>query len=89
MTTRAIIEQIVRDFKKVWLPEFSDRAFKLKQTPQQINTIASFIEIESRLNEERPPIASVIYNRLNIGMLLGIDQTAVYITKIENRWGMS
>ena len=31
-------------------------------------------------------IASVIYNRLSNKMPLGIDQTAVYIAKVENRW---
>jgi UPF0755 protein len=86
VTTRDIIKKMVGEFKKVWKPEYADRAFKLKLTPHQIITIASLIETESRLNEERPIIASVIYNRLKKGMPLGIDQTAVYIAKMENRW---
>jgi UPF0755 protein len=86
VTTRAIIKTMVAEFKKVWKPEYADRAFKLKLTPHQIITIASLIETESRLNVERPIIASVIYNRLKKGMPLGIDQTAVYIAKMENRW---
>jgi UPF0755 protein len=86
VTTPAIIKKMVDEFKKVWKPEYADRAFKLKLTPHKIITIASLIETESRLNEERPIIASVIYNRLNKGMPLGIDQTAVYIAKMENRW---
>jgi len=86
VATRAIIQKMVGEFKKVWKPEYAARAFKLKMTPHQIITIASLIETESRLNEERPVVASVIYNRLNKGMPLGIDQTAVYIAKMENRW---
>jgi len=86
VTTQAIIRKMVGEFKKVWKPEYADRAFKLKLTPYQIITIASLIETESRLNEERPIIASVIYNRLNKGMPLGIDQTVVYIAKMENHW---
>jgi UPF0755 protein len=86
VTTKAIIKKMVGEFKKVWKPEYADRAFKLKMTPHEIFTIASLIETESRLNEERPFVASVIYNRLNKGMPLGIDQTAVYIAKMENRW---
>ena len=86
VTTHAIIRKMVGEFKKVWKPEYADRAFKLKLTPYQIITIASLIETESRLNEERPIIASVIYNRLNKGMPLGIDQTVVYIAKMENHW---
>lgn len=86
VTTGTIIKTMVVEFKKVWKPEYSDRAFKLKMTPHQIITIASLIETESRLNGERPIVASVIYNRLNKEMPLGIDQTAVYIAKMENRW---
>ena len=86
VTTQAIIKKMVGEFIKVWKPEYADRAFKLNLTPHRIITIASLIETESRLNEERPIIASVIYNRLNKEMPLGIDQTAVYIAKMENRW---
>ena len=35
---------------------------------------------------ERPIFASVIYNRLSKGIPLGIDQTNVYIAKMEGRW---
>ncbi|MFD0748689.1 endolytic transglycosylase MltG [Mucilaginibacter calamicampi] len=86
VTTQAIIKQMVEEFKKVWKPEYADRASELKLKPHQIITIASLVETESRLDEERPVIASVIYNRLKKGMPLGIDQTAVYIAKMENRW---
>jgi len=86
VTTQAIIKKMVGEFKKVWKPAYADRALKLKMTPHQIITIASLIETESRLDDERPVIASVIYNRLKKGMPLGIDQTAVYIAKMENRW---
>jgi UPF0755 protein len=84
--TQDIIKKMVTEFKKVWKQEYTDRALKLNMTPYKIITIASLIETESRLNEERPIIASVIYNRLNKGMPLGIDQTAVYIAKMESRW---
>jgi UPF0755 protein len=86
VTNLAIIQKMVGEFKKVWKPEYADRAAKLKLTPHQVVTIASLIETESRLDAERPVVASVIYNRLKKGMPLGIDQTAVYIAKMENRW---
>lgn len=40
--------------------------------------IASLIEAETRVEAERPLVASVIANRLQIGMPLGIDATLVY-----------
>jgi len=47
-------------------------------TPYDGVIIASMIEREARLDEERPVIASVIFNRLDQGMLLQIDATVVY-----------
>jgi UPF0755 protein len=41
-------------------------------------TVASMIEAEARVDEERPKIASVIYNRLEVGERLGIDATVSY-----------
>ena len=49
------------------------------RTLDEIITVASMIEREAGNNEERPVIASVIYNRLRIGMTLGIDATLRYI----------
>jgi UPF0755 protein len=44
----------------------------------QIITVASMIEREARVPEDRPLIASVIYNRLRQGMPLQIDATVEY-----------
>jgi UPF0755 protein len=51
---------------------------KLGQTPYGILTIASMIEEEAKLAEDRPKIARVIYNRLALGMPLEIDATLFY-----------
>ena len=47
-------------------------------TPYEVVVIASMIEEEAKLTEERTLIAGVIYNRLEIGMTLGIDATLLY-----------
>lgn len=85
-TAQDIIKQTVEQFKKTWKPEWNEQARRLGRTPHEIVTIASLIETESRLEEERPIVASVIYNRLSKNIPLGIDQTAVYIAKMQNRW---
>jgi len=81
-----VIKRMVEQFKSFWKPEWSEKAKSLGRTPQEIVTIASLIETESKYEQERPLVASVIYNRLSKNMALGIDQTAVYIAKMENRW---
>jgi UPF0755 protein len=40
--------------------------------------IASLIESEAQLDEERPTVSSVIHNRLAMGMKLDIDATVLY-----------
>ena len=46
---------------------------------RDVVTIASMIEKEAADDEERAEIASVIYNRLDAGMVLGIDATILYV----------
>lgn len=46
----------------------------------EILIVASLIEAETRSAEERPLVASVIYNRLREGWFLGIDATCIYGT---------
>jgi UPF0755 protein len=47
-------------------------------TPYEVVVIASMIEKEAKLPEERTLIAGVIYNRIEAGMVLGIDATLLY-----------
>ena len=48
-------------------------------TQYQVVTMASLVERETALASERPVVASVMFNRLNQGMLLQIDATIAYI----------
>jgi UPF0755 protein len=47
-------------------------------TPHDVLTIASIIEREAQVASDRPKVASVIYNRLKIGMRLQLDSTVQY-----------
>jgi UPF0755 protein len=47
-------------------------------TPYQVLIVASMIEREAKVPEDRPKIARVIYNRLFLGMPLQIDSTLLY-----------
>ena len=57
---------------------FVDLSSELGLSPYQILIVASLIEEEARIEEDRRKIARVIYNRLDIGIPLGIDATIIY-----------
>ena len=56
----------------------TDAATRLGITPYQLVTVASMVEREAKVDEDRGKIASVIYNRFKRKMPLGIDATLMY-----------
>lgn len=50
----------------------------LHLTPYELLTVASMVEREAEVQRDRPLVAAVIYNRLRLGMTLGIDATLRY-----------
>ncbi|HOQ17676.1 MAG TPA: endolytic transglycosylase MltG [Defluviitaleaceae bacterium] len=63
---------------KEWVETEYSKYEGIDKSPLEIITIASMIEKEAALDEERPIIAGVIYNRLNKNMKLQIDATVIY-----------
>ena len=82
----AVVTGMVKRFRQEWTPERDQRARALGMTPRQIVIIASLIETEAKLKEDRPLVASVIYNRLKKDIALGIDSTIVYASKLAGKW---
>jgi UPF0755 protein len=85
-TAASMINGMVKRFRLEWKPEWTARAQELKRTPREIVTIASLIETEAKLKDERPLMASVIYNRLDKNMPLGIDSAIIYASKLAGKW---
>ena len=81
-----VVEMMVKQFLNVWRPEWSDTARRLNLSPREIVTIASLIETEAKLSEERPIVASVIYNRLRRDIPLAVDSSVIYASKLEGKW---
>ncbi len=77
-TATTLLTRLVRTFDeqaaKVGFEEMRSQGY----TPYQQIIVASMIEAEAKVPEDRPLIAEVIYNRLKLGMKLGIDATVDY-----------
>jgi len=77
-TARQAVREMVYAFERRWRPEWDSSAVDLKINRNDLVTMASIVEKEARLPEERPVIAAVYYNRLRKGMLLQADPTVQY-----------
>jgi UPF0755 protein len=82
----AVIAGMVKRFRQEWTTERAERARALGMSPRDIVIIASLIETEAKLKEDRAQVASVIYNRLKKNMSLGIDSTIIYASKLAGKW---
>jgi UPF0755 protein len=77
-TARQAVSEMVYSFERRWKPEWDSSLVDLKINRNDLVTMASIVEREARLSEERPVIAAVYYNRLRRGMLLQADPTVQY-----------
>ena len=79
-----VIKMMLDRFNEIYTDEFKARAKELKKSTKDIITIASIIEKESMLLEDKPLVSSVIYNRLEADMPLQMDTTVIYALQ-ENK----
>jgi len=77
-SARVAIATCVKRFEQIWQPEWTARLDTIGLTRHDVMTLASIVEKEARLPEERPVIAAVYMNRLRDHMLLQADPTVQY-----------
>jgi len=77
-TVDDVITRLLDQFRLVAEGLPWDRADDLGVTAYEVVIIASLIEEEARIPQDRSKIAAVIYNRLARGMNLEIDATVLY-----------
>ena len=79
---RAMVQRLVNQMDQVIIELGADQGLTLENgrqlSPYELLIVASMIEEEARLDEDRAKIARVIYNRLVDGEALGIDATTIY-----------
>jgi UPF0755 protein len=81
-----LVEAMVAGFRRVFDESRRERAAELGLSVREAVTLASLIEEETALPEERPLVSAVFHNRLRIGMRLDCDPTVAYALKREGRY---
>jgi UPF0755 protein len=82
--SRVLVRNQIAAFERAW-GEIDLRYARSKNlTPYDVLIIASMIEEEVLVPRERALVAAVIYNRLRLGMPLGIDATIRYGLGVPN-----
>ncbi len=78
-SARQIVSRMLEQYLiETWNLDFSRATQRPELSEYEVLSVASLIERESARSEERPKVASVIYNRLREGMRLQIDATVQY-----------
>jgi UPF0755 protein len=77
-TPREAVRMMVQRFEQEWKPEWNARLDTLTMSRHDVVTLASIVDKEAKLPEERAVIAAVYHNRLKRGMLLQADPTVQY-----------
>ena len=85
-TPEELVAQMVGRFREVYYskPEIAQRAAERGLSLHRVMTVASMVEEEAKVDDERPIIASVFYNRLDKKMKLASDPTFVYAALMAN-----
>ena len=73
-----VVEQMVAGFKKALTEEMRQSATQDGLSVRQLVTLASLVEKETGAANERPLVAAVYHNRLNLRMPMQADPTVIY-----------
>jgi UPF0755 protein len=89
ITPQEIVGAMTRRFREAWasLPEASRNRNGLPI--DAVVTLASLVERETPLPEERPVVAGVFANRLRRGLALQCDPTVVYALELAGKYNSS
>jgi peptidoglycan lytic transglycosylase G len=80
-----LVQRMLQRFREVMAPHTAELAAS-GLTLREVVTLASLVERETALPEERPRIAAVFHNRLRLGMPLQTDPTVIYALRLAGRY---
>jgi UPF0755 protein len=79
-TPAGLCRMMTNKFREVW------QGLHTSAEIHEAITLASLVEKESKLADERPQVAAVFANRARIGMKLDCDPTTIYAALLDHRY---
>ncbi len=86
VTPEKIVSSMTTQFKDTFSEEWMRRSDEIGLTIREIVILASLIEKETSLPDERPLVSAVFHNRLKKQMKLDCDPTIIYALKLEGQF---
>ncbi len=86
VATERIVSSMTTQFKNTFSEEWKRRAEEIDLSIREIIILASLIEKETSLSDERSLVSAVFHNRLKKRMKLDCDPTIIYALKQEGQF---
>jgi UPF0755 protein len=85
VTCAGVVEAMLARFREVWAHRIQNGLRPSPEKLHEVITLASLVEKETPVPDERPVVAGVFINRLEKGMALQCDPTVIYAARLDHR----
>jgi UPF0755 protein len=85
VTCAGVVEAMLARFRQVWATRITNGLQPPAEKLHDVITLASLVEKETPVPQERPVVAGVFLNRLEKGMALQCDPTVIYAARLNRR----